>query len=131
MRPLLTGLLRDAPKISLLISAIGASFFLENLTIVLFGGVPRPFPAPKLFTDVVQVGTVAIQKLTFYIPIVTVLALLGLVYLINKTKTGMAMRAVSMDHETAQVMGININRTISFTFGLGSLLAAVGGIMWG
>jgi branched-chain amino acid transport system permease protein len=123
--------LRDAPKISLLISAIGASFFLENLTIVLFGGVPRPFPAPKLFTDVVQVGTVAIQKLTFYIPIVTVLALLGLVYLINKTKTGMAMRAVSMDHETAQVMGININRTISFTFGLGSLLAAVGGIMWG
>src|SRR5690606_2657593 len=123
--------LRGAPKISLLISAIGASFFLENLTIVLFGGVPKPFPAPKLFTDVVQVGTVAIQKLTFYIPIVTVIALLGLMYLINKTKTGMAMRAVSMDHETARVMGININRTISFTFGLGSFLAAVGGIMWG
>ncbi|NLW60412.1 MAG: branched-chain amino acid ABC transporter permease [Firmicutes bacterium] len=123
--------LRDAPKISLLISAIGASFFLENLTIVLFGGVPKPFPAPKLFTDVVQVGTVAIQKLTFYIPVVTILALLGLGYLINRTKTGMAMRAVSMDYETAQVMGININRTIAFTFGLGSLLAAVGGIMWG
>ncbi|NLW56495.1 MAG: branched-chain amino acid ABC transporter permease [Firmicutes bacterium] len=123
--------LREAPKISLLISAIGASFFLENLTIVLFGGVPKPFPAPKLFTDVVQVGAVSIQKLTFYIPIVTVIALLGLMYLINKTKTGMAMRAVSMDHETARVMGININRTISFTFGLGSFLAAVGGIMWG
>ncbi len=123
--------LRDAPKISVLISAIGASFFLENLTIVLFGGVPKPFPAPKIFTDVVQVGTVSIQKLTFYIPVVTLISLLGLVYLINKTKTGMAMRAVSMDHETARVMGININRTISFTFGLGSLLAAVGGIMWG
>lgn len=123
--------LRDAPKISILISAIGASFFLENLTIVLFGGVPKPFPAPTLFTDVVQVGAVAIQKLTFYIPIVTVLSFLGLMYLINKTKTGMAMRAVSMDQETARVMGININRTIAFTFGIGSLLAAVGGIMWG
>ena len=123
--------LREAPKISILISAIGASFFLENLTIVLFGGVPKPFPAPKLFTDVVQIGTVSIQKLTFYIPVVTFLSLLGLVYLINKTKMGMAMRAVSMDQETARVMGINIDHTIAFTFGLGSFLAAVGGIMWG
>lgn len=123
--------LRDAPKISILISAIGASFFLENLTIVLFGGVPKPFPAPELFTDMVQVGAVSIQKLTFYIPIVTVISLLGLVYLINKTKTGMAMRAVSMDQEAARVMGININHTVAFTFGLGSLLAAVGGLMWG
>ncbi|NLM36841.1 MAG: branched-chain amino acid ABC transporter permease [Firmicutes bacterium] len=123
--------LRGAPKISLLISAIGVSFFLENLTIVLFGGVPKPFPAPAIFTDVVQVGTVAIQKLTFYIPIVTFISLLGLVYLINKTKTGMAMRAVSMDQEIAQVMGVNINQTIALTFGLGSFLAAVGGIMWG
>ncbi len=123
--------LRDAPKISILISAIGASFLLENLTTVLFGGVPKPFPTPELFTDVVQVGSVSIQKLTFYIPVVTVLCLVGLLYLINRTKAGMAMRAVSRDHETARVMGINVDRTIAITFGIGSALAAVGGIMWG
>lgn len=123
--------LRDAPKISILISAIGASFLLENLATVLFGGVPKPFPTPKIFTDVVQIGTVSIQKLTFYIPVVTIVCLICLVYLINKTKTGMAMRAVSKDHETARVMGVNVDRTILATFGLGSALAAVGGIMWG
>ena len=123
--------LRDAPKISILISAIGASFLLENLATVLFGGVPKPFPTPKVFTDVIQIGTVSIQKLTFYIPVVTIICLICLVYLINKTKTGMAMRAVSKDHETARVMGVNIDRTIRATFGLGSALAAVGGIMWG
>lgn len=123
--------LRDAPKISILISAIGASFLLENLATVLFGGVPKPFPTPKIFTDVVQIGTVSIQKLTFYIPVVTIICLICLVYLINKTKTGMAMRAVSKDHETARIMGVNVDRTIRATFGLGSALAAVGGIMWG
>ena len=123
--------LRDAPKISILISAIGASFLLENLATVIFGGVPKPFPTPKVFTDVVQIGTVSIQKLTFYIPVVTIVCLFCLLYLINKTKTGMAMRAVSKDHETARVMGVNIDRTIATTFGLGSALAAVGGIMWG
>jgi len=123
--------LRDAPKISILISAIGASFLLENLAIVLFGGVPKPFPTPELFTDVVTIGTVSIQKLTFYIPVVTVIFLVLLSYLINKTKTGMAMRAVSTDYEIAGVMGVNVNRTISLTFGIGSGLAAVGGIMWG
>ena len=127
----LTGHLRDAPKISILISAIGASFLLENLATVFFGGVPKPFPTPELFTDVVKIGTVSIQKLTFYIPVVTVILLVCLRYLINRTKTGMAMRAVSRDHETARVMGINVNRTISLTFGIGSILAAVGGLMWG
>lgn len=123
--------LRDAPKISILISAIGASFLLENLATVIFGGIPKPFPTPDMFTDVVNIGAVAIQKLSFYIPIVAIVFLVGLYYLIHKTKTGMAMRAVSVDHETARVMGVNVNRTISLTFGIGSLLAAVGGLMWG
>jgi branched-chain amino acid transport system permease protein len=123
--------LRDAPKISILISAIGASFLLENLAIVFFGGIPKPFPAPDFFTSVIQIGTVSIQKVTFCIPIVTIVCLLILVYLITKTKIGMAMRAVSKDHETARLMGVNVNQTISFTFGIGSALAAIGGIMWG
>lgn len=123
--------LRDAPKISILISAIGASFLLENLATVIFGGKPKAFPTPGFFTDMVQVGNISIQKLTFIIPVVTVVFLFGLIYLINHTKSGMAMRAVSKDHETARIMGINVNQTISMTFGIGSMLAAVGGIMWG
>jgi branched-chain amino acid transport system permease protein len=123
--------LRDAPKISILISAIGASFLLENLAIVIFGGRPKSFPTPELFTAVVQIGSVAIQRLTFIIPVVTLAILFTLLYLINKTKTGMAMRAVSKDHEIARVMGINVDKTISTTFVIGSMLAAIGGMMWG
>lgn len=122
--------LRDAPKISILISAIGASFLIENLAVVIFGGRPKAFPTPKFFSDMIQIGNVTIQRLTFMIPVITVVLLLALLYLINKTKSGMAMRAVSKDYETARLMGIDDNRTISFTFGIGSMLAAIGGIMW-
>ncbi len=122
--------LRDAPKISILISAIGASYLLENLAVVIFGGRPKAFPTPDLFNKVVQVGNISVQRLTFIIPVVTVALLFMLLYLINKTKSGMAMRAVSKDHETARLMGVDVDKTISFTFFIGSMLAAVGGIMW-
>lgn len=123
--------LRDAPKISILISAIGVSFLLENVATVLFGGRPKPFPTPELFTAMVKVGNIKIQRLTFVIPVVTILLLLVLMYLIKKTKSGMAMRAVSKDHETGRLMGINVNRIISLTFAIGSCLAAIGGLMYG
>ncbi|MDP4127449.1 MAG: branched-chain amino acid ABC transporter permease, partial [Bacillota bacterium] len=97
--------LRDAPKISIMISAIGASFLLENLATVLFGGRPKAFPSVKLLMDSIQLGAVSIQRLTFVIPIVTIIFLIGLLYLINHTKTGMAMRAVAKDYETAGIMG--------------------------
>lgn len=122
--------IRNAPKISILISAIGVSFLLQNLAIVIFGGVPKPFPQIELFTKIIKIGDVTLQRLTIIIPIITVIILFALLYLINKTKIGMAMRAVSKDYETAALMGININRTISITFGIGSILAAVGGLMW-
>ena len=123
--------IREAPRISILISSIGASYLLENLAIVIYGGRPKTFPQITMFTDMVQIGNIRIQKLSFLIPIVTLVLLFALMYLINKTKSGMAMRAVSKDIETSRIMGIDVNRTISFTFGIGSLLAAVGGIMWG
>jgi len=122
--------LRNAPKISVLISAIGVSFLLENLAVVLFGGRPKAFPDIKLFTDVVVIGGVSIQKLTFIIPVVTIILLFVLLHLVNKTNIGMAMRAASKDVETARLMGINVNRIISFTFAIGSGLAAVGAMMW-
>jgi branched-chain amino acid transport system permease protein len=122
--------LRSAPKISVLISAIGVSFLLENLAIVLFGGMPKAFPTPDIFTNVVTIGGVSIQNLTFIIPVVTIVLLFVLLYLVNHTNIGMAMRAASKDVETARLMGINVNRIISFTFAIGSGLAAVGSMMW-
>lgn len=143
LAPLLTGLigiilekvaykpLRGSARITILISAIGASFLLQNLGIVIFGGRPRAFPVPPMLNQVIKVGGVSINVVTFIIPAVTVLLLMGLTYFISKTKTGMAMRALSKDYETASLMGIDINRIISITFFMGSFLAAVGGIMWG
>lgn len=122
--------LRNAPKISVLISAIGASFLLENIATVIFGGKPKAFPEISIFTNKLKIGNIYMQNLTIYIPIITLILLAILLYLINHTKTGMAMRAVSKDYEAARLMGIDVNRTISLTFGIGSMLAAAGGLMW-
>ena len=123
--------LRDSPRISIMISAIGVSFFIENLAIVIFGGRPKAFPIPGLFSKIMNFSGISIISLSLYIPIVTIIILVGLVYVVNRTKTGMAMRAVSKDYEVARLMGIDVNKIISFTFGIGSLLAAIGGMMWG
>lgn len=122
--------LRNAPRISLLISAIGASFLLENVALVLIGGVPKAFPRPEMFGTVIDVFGLRIQVLTIYTPLVTAALLLGLLYIVYRTKVGKAMRAASKDFETTRLMGINLDRIISFTFLLGSTLAAAGGIMW-
>ena len=122
---------QNAPKLSMLISAIGASYFLENLATVLFTGRPKTFPQIPFFVDMMQIGPVRLQRLAIIVPIVTIVLMVVLVLLINKTKSGMAMRAVSKDLETAKLMGINVNATISFTFAIGSAIAAVGAILWG
>lgn len=123
--------LRSSPRISVMISAIGVSYLLENLATVLFTGRPKAFPTPDVFTAVVKIGDVSIQYLSFYIPVITILLLISLLYLINKTRTGMAMRAVAKDFDASKIMGIDIDKIISLTFGIGSALAGVGGIMWG
>lgn len=122
--------LRDAPRISLLISAIGASFLLENLAIVIIGGVPKGFPRPEVFAKVIELWGLRIQVLTIYTPVLTLALLLGLLYIVHRTKVGKAMRAASKDFETTRLMGINLDRIIAVTFFLGSSLAAAGGIMW-
>jgi len=123
--------LRDSPKVSVLISAIGVSFLIESLGVVIFGGVQKAFPIPDLFGQVIVFGNISIVSVNFFIPVIAFVCLFFLMYLVNFTKTGMAMRALSKDHETARLMAIDVDRIISYTFGLGSLLAAVGGIMWG
>ena len=122
--------LRQAPRISLLISAIGASFLMENLALVIVGGVPKPFPRPDFFSLVIRAGDLHIQVLTIYSPLMTLVLVLGLLYIVFKTRAGKAMRAASRDFETTRLMGINLDRIIALTFLLGSTLAGAGGIMW-
>jgi branched-chain amino acid transport system permease protein len=122
--------LRDSPKISVMISAIGASFLIENVGIVLFGGRPKSFPSIPLFDTVVHFGSVSMLSVSLFIPVITVVILAVLLWIVNGTKTGLAMRAVSTDLDAARLMAIDVNKTISMTFGIGSLLAGIGGIMW-
>jgi len=123
--------LREAPRMSAFISAVAMSFFLESFAIVVFGGRPKAFPRPEIFSAVIHIGGIAIQSITFFIIGVSIIAFLILTYLVYRTKMGIAMRALSKDFEIAMLMGIRIDQVVSFTFALGSSLAAVGAFMWG
>src|SRR5581483_3802817 len=121
--------LRDRSKLSVLITAIGVSLFLENVGQVVFGPTPRDFP--ELFpSKVFQIGALNISSKDMMVFTVTLLLLAGLQFLVQKTKIGTAMRAAAFNPQAAALMGININSVVSFTFGLGSALAAAGGILW-
>ncbi len=122
--------LRDSPRISIMISAIGASFLIENLAIVLFDARPKAFPVPEFFATQFVVSGVHIAAVSAIIPAVTIVILSVLLWVVYRTKTGMAMRAVSTDVDAARLMAIDVNKVISITFAIGSALAAVGGIMW-
>jgi len=122
--------LRNSPRISIMISAIGASFLMQNLGVVIFGGRPKPFPVPDLFDKVVIIGEVSVMNVSLIIPVLTATLLIVLQTIVHKTRTGMAMRAVSVDFPAARLMGIDVNRIVTFTFGIGSVMAAIGGIMW-
>ena len=122
--------LRSAPRMSIMISAIGVSYFLQNVATYLFSALPKPYPTIGFLTKTITVGGISTSVVTFITPILTLGFVFVLIQLINHTKIGMAMRAVSKDFETAQLMGIKINRVISFTFVIGCLLAAVGSILY-
>lgn len=122
--------LRDAPRISLLITAIGISFFLENAFTVFVGGVPRAFPVPEYMEQVFNVAQISFSVSSIIVPIVTLILLTGILFVLYKTKYGMAIRALSFDIKTVNLMGIDANMIISIVFALGSALAAVGGIFW-
>ena len=122
--------LRSAPRMSVMISAIGVSYLLQNLATYLFTAIPRGYPTIPFLKQIFQFGNLSASLVTLVTPIITILLTLLLLQLINYTKMGMAMRAVAKDFETAQVMGIQIDRVISFTFAIGSLMAAVGSILY-
>jgi branched-chain amino acid transport system permease protein len=103
---------------------------MENLATVIFGGRPKGFPIPELFNKVIKIGSVQLINVSLIIPVLTAVLLTILLIIVHKTKTGMAMRAVSTDLAAARLMAIDVNKIVSFTFGTGSVLAAIGGVMW-
>ena len=122
--------LRTAPRMSIMISAIGVSYLLQNLMWYITGGLAKQYPVLPWIGDTITLGNTSTKVVTIVTPILTIALVVALVMLIQRTKIGMAMRAVSKDFETAQLMGIKINSVISTTFIIGSFLAAVGSMLY-
>ena len=122
--------LRSSPRMSVMISAIGVSYLLQNLATYLFTALPKGYPEIPFLKKIYQIGGLSASFVTFLTPVLTLVLVYLLILLINHTKIGMAMRAVSKDYETASLMGIKINKTITFTFAAGSLLAGIGSILY-
>lgn len=122
--------LRSAPRMSVMISAIGVSYTLQNLVLYITGGLNKFYPKVPLIANSVNVFGATTKMVTVITPFLTIALVWGLVTLINHTKLGMAMRAVSKDFETSLLMGIKIDQVISATFVIGSFLAGVGSVLY-
>jgi len=122
--------LRSAPRMSIMISAIGVSYLLQNLALYVTGGLSQQYPAIPWISDTVTVFGTTTKRVTVITPILTIILVVILVLLIKYTKIGMAMRAASRDFETSQLMGIKINSVVSMTFVIGTFLAAVGSLLF-
>jgi branched-chain amino acid transport system permease protein len=125
--------LRDAPRIAPLITAIGISFFLENAVLLLFGAQYRIYNTPEFISlsSGIRIGSVTIDTVQIMVVVLSLALMAGLQLLVNRTKWGKQVRAVAADREAAEMLGINVNFTISMTFFLGSALAGVAGVMGG
>ena len=126
--------LREAPRLAPLITAIGLTLFLENVARLIWGATPRTFPreaVPAWFFEMVITEPVRVNGLQIFIWVVIIVSVVALWFIVTHTKMGKAMRAVSQDMPTAALMGINIDRVVSFTFALGSFLGGAAGILLG
>lgn len=123
--------LRKSSRLSALISAIGVSIFLSTLALMVFGADAKGFPDNTIPLIQINLGPAEISSLQLLILGISAFLMITLEFIVRKTKIGKAMRATSQDYNTAALMGVNVNRVISFTFGLGSSLAAAGGVLVG
>ena len=122
--------LRSAPRMSVMISAIGVSYLLQNLALYITGGQPKTYPRIPWISNTVTILGAPTYVVTIITPFLVIALVVALTMLINHTKIGIAMRAVSKDFETSQLMGVKINTVISVTFVIGSFLAAVGSVLY-
>ena len=120
--------LRQAPSLAVLITAIGVSYFLQNAALLMWSSSPKVF-SPIVGNGLLQVGPLSISYVTLVTIAACVVIMIVLTSFTGRTKLGKAMRAVSEDKGAAQLMGINVNRTISMTFAIGSALAAIAGVL--
>ncbi|MBW1776166.1 MAG: branched-chain amino acid ABC transporter permease [Deltaproteobacteria bacterium] len=123
--------MRGAPQVTGFIASLGVSIMLQNLGILLLTAQPRNFTFPDYLQSVVQIGLVSFRTIDGVIMASALVLMGGLLFLVHKTRLGMAMRATAENIDVARLMGININRTIMATFAIGSALAAIAGLMWG
>ncbi len=123
--------LRGSSRITVLITAIGVSYLLQNVMIYFFGSDPRPFPQELLPFKEWHVGNIRITSIQLTLFVTAICLMILLQIFVQYTKVGRSMRAVSIDQEAALLMGINVNRTISVTFAIGSALAGAGGVLIG
>ena len=122
--------LRSAPRMSVMISAIGVSFLIQNFATYYTGGLARIYPSIPFLSDTVTIAGASTRWVTIVTPFLVIALIIVLQLLINHTKVGLAMRAAAKDFETSQLMGIKINSVVSFTFVIGSALAAIGSILY-
>jgi branched-chain amino acid transport system permease protein len=122
--------LRKAEPLTVLITAIGVSYLLQNVALLIFGSSQKSFPTVFKLSSI-HLGELTISGQSVVTLAVTIVIMIALSLFITKTKAGKAMRAVSADKEAAELMGISVNRTITLTFAIGSALAAVAGIFYG
>lgn len=122
--------LRKSTRVAALITAIGVSFLLENAMIYFFGPEVKAYPT-SFKTTTFKIMGAAINSKQILIFVTTILLMVALQFIVKNTKMGKAMRAVAVDEEAAQLMGINVDAVISFTFALGSALAGVAGVLYG
>ncbi len=125
--------LRDAPRIAPLITALGVSFVLENSVLLLFGGFTKSYSTQSFipFSTGIHIGAINIDAVQITIFVVSILMMYGLMKLVDRTTLGKSMRAVASDREAAEMLGINVDRTIAYTFFIGSAMAGVAGVMSG
>lgn len=122
--------LRRSSRLAVLISAIGMSIFLQNAALWRWGAATRAF-LPPFEVTMYDLGFARISTLQVLVLVVSLLMMIGLHILVRKTRVGKAMRAVAQDKETAALMGVDVNRTISYTFAVGSALGAAAGVLVG
>ncbi|MDR0424413.1 MAG: branched-chain amino acid ABC transporter permease [Clostridiales Family XIII bacterium] len=122
--------LRSAPRMSVMISAIGVSYLLQNMALYITGGLNKNYPVIPWISDSITVLGATTKRVTVITPVLMILLVIALMLLINKTKMGMAMRAASRDFETSQLMGVKLNSVISVTFVIGSFLAAIASMLF-
>ena len=121
---------RQAPQVTGFITSLAVSILLQNLGILLLSPQPRTFRLPSWLTEVTPVGAAVVRHVDILIVVLSTAALLALAFFVNRTRAGMAIRAVAANPPVAALMGIHVDRVVVLTFALGSALATVAGLMW-